>query len=128
MGKDLNQFFLLLWKNYTLQRRRKLLCAAEIGLPTVFLLALLVLRQAVIPEHVNHPSHWDAFSIEELPADLLSYSAMHNSGSTSKESRTWRLCYAPDLPVVHRLMSRVASKVNIGVEGENQLAHVTSWP
>ena len=72
MGRGLRQFGLLLWKNYTLQKRRPIATAFEIGLPTFFVLILVIIRHVIntndnlnctdpLNPNVNGSCNWNAF-------------------------------------------------------------------
>src|SRR6218665_357149 len=58
-----NHFFLLLWKNYLLQRRKVIVTCLEIGLPTLFSVILILIRQRVESQKVDVPTTWETFKI-----------------------------------------------------------------
>jgi len=64
MGQ-LAQFKLLLWKNYLLQRRKVLVTCLEIGIPTLFALILIFVRQRVVCDRVTNATSWVDFSVDE---------------------------------------------------------------
>ena len=104
------QFLLLLWKNWTLQKKKKILTAFEIGLPTFFALVLLALRQVVEVETFADGKTWEPFSVDGLPINLV---------YMGQESGGWKLPYAPDNVVTRRIMDRVAARLNVSVTGES---------
>lgn len=65
MGRKVQQFGLLLWKNYLLQRRKVLVTCLEIGLPTVLALILIFVRQSVPCNRVVNPMLWNEFAVND---------------------------------------------------------------
>ena len=59
------QFGLLLWKNYKLQRRKKLLTLLQIGLPAFLSIIFIFIRRRVVATDVTSPTQWGAFSLEK---------------------------------------------------------------
>ena len=105
MGRNGSQFLLLLWKNWTLQKKKKVLTAFEIGLPTFFSLVLLMLRQVVTPEEYTNPAVWPGFLVEGLP-DSFKYLP---ENTTDK----WRLVYSPNNTVVRKIMADVTTRLDV---------------
>ncbi|XP_068200893.1 phospholipid-transporting ATPase ABCA3-like isoform X1 [Palaemon carinicauda] len=64
------KFWLLLWKNWLLQRRRKIQSVIEVVLPIVFCILLVVIRDLAPSENFPEPTHYKPFDINELPANL----------------------------------------------------------
>lgn len=71
-----NQFLLLLWKNWLLQRRKVLLTLFEIGLPTVFALILVLIRPRVSIENYPNVTNYKEIYIREsyLPLQIRALS------------------------------------------------------
>ena len=61
-----SQFTLLLWKNFTLQGRKKCVTVFEILVPLFFAGLLLMIRAVVDSEYINHDTQYDRFSISDL--------------------------------------------------------------
>ncbi|XP_069124776.1 phospholipid-transporting ATPase ABCA3-like [Argopecten irradians] len=55
---NFTKFLLLLWKNYVLQKRKKVVTILEIGIPTVFSLILIFVRLRVDGQQVPDPVTW----------------------------------------------------------------------
>lgn len=54
-----SQFLLLLWKNFKLQRRKKVVTVFELLVPTFFALLLLMIRGLADSNYVDNDSTWD---------------------------------------------------------------------
>lgn len=61
------QFGLLLWKNYIQQKRQILVTLVEIALPLLFSAVLIVLRQKVSFTNYPNATHYQSFSLNDLP-------------------------------------------------------------
>ena len=113
MGSSNKQFRLLLWKNWLLQKRKITLTVFEILLPTFFVLILLLIKQRVETIPIEHPTTWPTFNIgDELPSRLVPPSGL---------SGRWVIPYSPDVPVVSRVMSSVADRLDIIPQGVSLL-------
>jgi len=65
------QFVLLLWKNWLLQKKRKIVTACQILLPVVIAFALLGIRAIRESEFKSSPKIWDSFEASTtLPPNL----------------------------------------------------------
>ena len=64
------QFWLLLWKNWLLQKRRIVLTTFQIILPALFGLVLLGIRMLVDSKFVSLPTIWDSFEASMFPPNL----------------------------------------------------------
>ncbi|CAH1794818.1 unnamed protein product [Owenia fusiformis] len=99
----MSKFGLLLWKNYTLQKRKVFVTLLEIGLPTFFSLILIFIRQRVITNLVTNSTTWEPYDIANLPSGLA--------------GRLNHLAYAPNEPVIDRIMERVGKKLQLNITG-----------
>ena len=111
----LQQFGLLLWKNWLLQKRKKLLTFFEIALPTAVALILLWIRQLVTVEVIDSKTVWPPFTVDELfdgirPPDCRMM--------MFKTDCPWSLAYAPDTEVTQRLIERVANRLGMDIIGK----------
>ncbi len=114
------QFLLLLWKNWLLQKRRKVLTAFEIGLPVVMSLILLVFRQIVDTRTYSEPRVWDAFSVETFKNTFRS-PLPTNCTSTficTGEPEAWKLAYSPNGTAADNITNQVASKLELSFTGK----------
>lgn len=66
MTSDWDKLFLLLWKNFLIQKRHKLQTVLEIGLPVIFASSLLILRSLLIPTY-----HDDVLKFEKFKCDSI---------------------------------------------------------
>lgn len=107
------QFLLLSWKNWLLQKRKIALTIAEIALPTLLAFLLFLMRQLVTYDIIDDPTTWRSFSVETFNTSLVPPSGVGINNSRAQ----WLLAYSPDKPVVSRVMDRVASKLNMRIEG-----------
>ena len=98
------QFGLLLWKNYKLQRRKKLLTLLEIGLPAFLSIIFIFIRRRVVATDVTSPTQWGAFSLDALPQSLCP--------SPPCFGQTWKLFYSPDVAVTRSIMGNVKHQLN----------------
>ncbi|RZC40616.1 ABC2 membrane 3 domain containing protein, partial [Asbolus verrucosus] len=83
MGKKLDKFRLLMWKNWTLQYRKPLQTAVEIIAPILFSVLLVILRSLVDPVHYSSRIY--------LPFKPLSF----NQLSASLNKSNYLLVYSP---------------------------------
>ncbi|XP_063587850.1 uncharacterized protein LOC134765237 [Penaeus indicus] len=65
-----SKFWLLLWKNWLLQRRKKLQTVIEVVLPVVFCILLVIIRDLAPSDNFPEPTFFKPFSIDELPVNL----------------------------------------------------------
>ncbi|XP_069987460.1 uncharacterized protein [Penaeus vannamei] len=65
-----SKFWLLLWKNWLLQRRKKLQTVIEVVLPVVFCILLVIIRDLAPSDNYPEPTFFKPFSISELPVNL----------------------------------------------------------
>eukprot|EP00054_Salpingoeca_dolichothecata_P030926 m.256674 g.256674 ORF g.256674 m.256674 type:complete len:1715 (+) comp26744_c0_seq8:78-5222(+) len=90
-------FRLLLWKNYTLQKRRPISTIFEIGLPTLFIVILVGVRQIV--NDTNEPAtFYEHFS--------PSWDMMPSCNDS------FLLAYAPNSPAINNIMQQAASNLS----------------
>lgn len=66
----LRKFWLLLWKNWLLQRRRKIQTLVEVLVPVVFCVLLVVIRDLAPYAVFPNATHYSPFAISSLPANL----------------------------------------------------------
>ncbi|XP_065780156.1 phospholipid-transporting ATPase ABCA3 isoform X3 [Muntiacus reevesi] len=81
----LRQLALLLWKNYTLQKRKVLVTLLELFLPLLFSGILIWLRLKIQSENVPNATLYPSQSIRELPLFF----------SFPPPGATWELAYIP---------------------------------
>ena len=107
------QFLLLLWKNWLLQKRRKVLTAFEIGLPILMSGILLVVRQ--LTESTPYPDArtWDPFTIETFGKDFNLPRPNCTSIFGCAEVGHWVVAYSPNTPVTTDIIDHAASKLNL---------------
>ncbi len=113
------QFLLLLWKNWLLQKRRKLLTVCEIGLPIVMSVILLAFRQIV--DSTEYPDNriWDAFSVEEFDPGF-SPPRPNCTGIFCRANEPWTVAYSPDTAAATDIVAYAAAKLNLSYVGESE--------
>ncbi|XP_060066248.1 phospholipid-transporting ATPase ABCA3-like [Ylistrum balloti] len=97
MGKT-SQFLLLTWKNWIIQKRKKLVTAFEILLPVGFAALLVVIRSLVKIEAIDTSTTWPSFPLEENASRLVS--------APKRE-----IIFSPNQTVIVDLMNTVAQQV-----------------
>ncbi|XP_058536334.1 phospholipid-transporting ATPase ABCA3 [Ochotona princeps] len=106
----LRQLALLLWKNYTLQKRKVLVTALELLLPLLFSGILIWLRLKIQSENVPNATVYPEQSIQELP---LFFTFPPPGG-------TWELAYVPSHSDAARTVTESARRallINMRVRG-----------
>ena len=104
MGKA-SQFLLLLWKNWTLQKRAVTRTVLQIILPLLFIAILVLLRAFRIKDELKPQTDYSAFDINELP-----------QGITLRN-----FAYAPNNSHVSAVMNIVSKKLSLNISAfENE--------
>ena len=112
------QFLLLLWKNWLLQKRRKLLTFFEIGLPIFMFVYLLAFRQITESTPYDVPRTWDAFSIENFKVDFMPPRRnCTRDGCDLENVPLWKIAYSPDTDVIRGIIGFASAKLNLTYEG-----------
>ncbi len=106
-------FLLLVWKNWLLQSRKPVLTVIEIFLPVVFAAVLLGIRQLVERTSYDQPRTWQNFQVEKLPQQLLPPFELNDTSY----SPTWRLAFAPNLPIVQAIIQQTAVELRMNITG-----------
>ena len=120
------QFLLLLWKNWLLQKRRKLLTFFEIGLPIFMFVYLLAFRQITESTPYNEPRTWDAFSIEHFEAGFNS-PRLNCSLGFGYEAPLWKIAFSPDTYVVKNIIAFASAKLNLTYEGKETALNMATY-
>ncbi|XP_072043597.1 phospholipid-transporting ATPase ABCA3-like [Amphiura filiformis] len=102
MGRRANQFVLLLWKNYTLQKRKVISTIFEIGLPVLISVILIAIRTKVDYIKYTEPTLYDGYSIQDLPGNLS-----RNRNPVISLPSKWQMAYSPNVLLVDRIMEKV---------------------
>ncbi|XP_071106304.1 phospholipid-transporting ATPase ABCA3-like [Haliotis cracherodii] len=103
-GKAL-QFRLLLWKNYLIQKRSVVRTSLEIGLPTLFSLLLIGIRQITNGTPITNTTSWLACDIEQLPKP-----------APFSPSLPRKLAYSPNNPIMERIMKSVEQRIGVNAD------------
>ncbi|KAK6165163.1 hypothetical protein SNE40_023607 [Patella caerulea] len=90
------QFLLLLWKNYLIQKRKKLLTFIEIAVPAFFAILLIVIRQIVLATDYPDVTTWERCEIDEMPRKLPR-----------------NLAFCPDNQITNRILQNVKGKLGL---------------
>jgi ATP-binding cassette subfamily A (ABC1) protein 3 len=76
MGVGWRKFTLLMWKNWTLQRRHPIQTAVEILAPVLLASLLILIRSLVAPENFDTVTTYEPFSVEETNGTVFSETAI----------------------------------------------------
>lgn len=98
-----NHLLLLLWKNYLLQKRKVVVTILEIGIPTLFAVILILIRQRVSSEEVRSPTSWKKFTLD-FPDDVI----------RSQFNLPWELdtlYFSPNITLAHDIMSTAQKRL-----------------
>ncbi|XP_027626792.1 ATP-binding cassette sub-family A member 3 [Tupaia chinensis] len=104
------QLLLLLWKNYTLQKRKVLVTALELFLPLLFSGILIWLRLKIQSENVPNATVYPGQSIQVLPLFF----------TIPPPGDSWELAYIPSHSEAARTVTEAARKalvINMRVRG-----------
>jgi hypothetical protein len=74
MGEGWRKFLLLMWKNWTLQRRHPIQTAVEILAPVLLASLLVLIRSLVMPDVIDTVATYEPFSVEDTNGSLFSMS------------------------------------------------------
>jgi ATP-binding cassette subfamily A (ABC1) protein 3 len=76
MGVGWKKFTLLMWKNWTLQRRHPIQTAVEILAPVLLASLLVLIRSLVAPENFDTITTYEPFSVEDTNGTIFSETAI----------------------------------------------------
>ncbi|CAD5112606.1 DgyrCDS1819 [Dimorphilus gyrociliatus] len=96
----LNQFLLLLWKNWLLQSRKIVLTLFQIGLPTVFALILVLIRPRVTLDIYPEDT-----SFYQIPSTVFILPFQYRALSCCLKDKI-HLAYSPENDITTRIMNR----------------------
>src|SRR6218665_3045703 len=98
-----DQFWLLVWKNWLLQKRRIPLTVVQIILPAFFAFILLVFRFLIKSNLVPDPTVFSSFKVTGID-----YSRLVPPGK-----QPWQLAYTPNTPLTASIMNRAVKLINV---------------
>ena len=101
------QIGILFWKNWLLQKRKVWLTVFEIGLPTVFALVLVFIRQRVHVTDYPTPRTWPAFGLDEWPLPP----------PTRPPYLPWQVAFTPNNQLATNLMKNAKARLNLATNG-----------
>ena len=102
------QFLLLTWKNWTLQKRKVWTTVFELGLPLLFSAILLIIRNFVPFEDYLEPTTYEPFPIDKLSNTLIPPSGVG-------PPFYWSLAFAPNVTSTINIMEKATEELNQGV-------------
>ncbi|KAL1375767.1 hypothetical protein pipiens_017298 [Culex pipiens pipiens] len=133
-----DKFVLLLWKNWTIQRRHYLQTAFEVLVPVLCCSFLLLIRGVVKLRHVQsstvfNPLSTDVLSRFKLPSDvqiLLAYSPQNPilDGVVSRAAESLNITYRGYPNAVSLESTLMNSSILAGVEFEDDLTFIDKLP
>nr|XP_018668972.1 ATP-binding cassette sub-family A member 3-like isoform X3 [Ciona intestinalis] len=99
-----DQFCLLFWKNFVLQKRRPIATVIELLLPLLFAVLLVIIRQEVDVTNYPNITTWREFSVNNLPE--FPYSVV-------PEDEHFNIAYVPNnIQGIHDVMDSVKTRLN----------------
>jgi hypothetical protein len=103
MKRNLNQLYLLLWKNYRLQIRSIVGLVVELLVPAMFAIILLPIRTIVKADLKSNFTEYEPFTFDEI----------------KRYKNETTIAYQPDNSLfLDRIMSRVGKKLNFEVKSK----------
>lgn len=93
------QFYLLQYKNWKLQLRKKLVTALEFGIPVVLCIVMVLIRSIVQVTEYPDPTYFPSYPIDELPSELVSV--------MSPKIKTVGLAYTPQTNVTTEIINGI---------------------
>jgi len=115
----LRQLVLLLWKNYTVQKRKVLVTILELFLPLLFSGILIWLRLKIQSENVPNATIYPGQSIRELPLFF----------SFPPPGDTWELAYIPSQSDAVKTITEMARRtLVINMRVERALGQLAALP
>nr|UOU03313.1 ATP-binding cassette subfamily A3-2 [Brachionus rubens] len=134
---NLNQIYLLSWKNYSLQKRAIISTILEILIPTLFVVILLPIRRIVKSDQFLNNTVYPSFSFDQIPSDLIpGFGDNDNQRSfrlfrrdVEEAAHLWELAYYPNnSELVNNIMKKVESEIDVQPTGflseTEMLSHV----
>nr|QUF59428.1 ATP-binding cassette transporter Abca3-2 [Brachionus angularis] len=116
--KNLKQIYLLLWKNYSLQKRSIVSTILEILVPALFVIILIPIRKIVKSDQYLNNTIFPTFTFNSLPDQLI--------------PSLWTLGYQPNNSVlINNIMKKVSNDliVNlIGFQDEDKMVDYVTDP
>ncbi|KAF6019162.1 ABCA3 [Bugula neritina] len=117
----LTQFYLLQYKSWKLQFRKKLVTAVEILVPILLCLVMMAIRVAVKEETVDTATHYPSYSVDEWPFELLFSLDPSVNGN-------YGLGYTPKTPVTKRIMEEMSGNLDaLGLKLSENLYHTEGF-
>jgi ATP-binding cassette subfamily A (ABC1) protein 3 len=122
--QDMKQLNLLVWKNWSLQKRAVISTLIELLVPAVFAIILLPIRHIVPSNQYTNDTTYPPFSIDRLPKDLQPapddnfYPSNSDTAHSQLNAFLWSLAYQPNnSALLDKIMTKVRTKVRVNVQG-----------
>jgi len=97
MVSSAEQFGVMLWKNWLLQKRRRLNTAVQILLPALMSLILLFSRLTHQATSVTSPTIWDSFKAStSFPSNLTAPVPMSLTPNVTSNLSKWIIVFSPN--------------------------------
>lgn len=120
---NFKQIWLLLWKNYSLQKRSIVSTLLELAVPALFAVILIPIRKIVKSDQYLNDTTFPAFSFNALPDDLLPsdeffsnynrYLNMNITHSNNLRDGLWTFAYQPNTTMLNKIMKKVSKDLVI---------------
>lgn len=118
LKSNLKQIGLLMWKNFTLQKRGIIATIIEILVPTLFVIILLPIRRIIKSEQYFNDTVYESFSIDALPSDLLPEIPANSLSNQTSYEGLWTIGYYPtNVDLINKIMDKVESDLVVTTKG-----------
>ena len=105
-SSQLKKFYLLLWKNYLFQKRHLIQTFFELAVPLLVMVILVFMRTMIEQTYYDETVTFKPFPVQ---VDLRKIPLDHQM-KKGPNWRGWTMAWAPDNPVVRRVMQNLDEK------------------
>lgn len=119
LKSNLKQIRLLMWKNFTQQKRNLIGTIIEILVPTLFVIILLPIRRIIKSEQYFNNTVYESFSIDALPSNLLPEFSANSLSNQSFSEGLWTIGYYPtNVDLIKKIMNKVENDLIVTTKGK----------
>nr|QUF59427.1 ATP-binding cassette transporter Abca3-1 [Brachionus angularis] len=121
---NFKQIYLLLWKNYSLQKRSIIGTILEILVPALFVIILIPIRKIVRSDQYLNNTIFPTFTFNALPDHLMpfyeyeSLEKRYNQQKKNLSAGLWTLGYQPNNSIlINNIMRKVSNDLTVNLVG-----------